>query len=207
MLTLHRRDFRGRKFPRFVPLACAAILLLPGCLSAPIDRAADRADALVDRATAQARQIAQDALRDTDARMAALTADLAGKADAARAAALVDVDARFTAQRTALLADVDRQRAETLAALRTEREALTATVREESSAWREESAAWRAQAAPVLTALGGAGAAPGPSPAGPGGASTAELLITAGGAVASTLLIRYLDHKRKAAKAATESAT
>ena len=184
-------------------LALLLALALPGCLSAPIDRAADRADALVDRAAASARQIAQDATLALDARMAALTADLAAKADAARAAALVDVDARLTAQRTAILADVDRQRAETLAALRAEREALTATMERQSAAWVAESAAWRAtaergvgevaairaQVAPVLQAVSGGagGSAPGPSPAAPDAEDRALLWAGAAGA-AFTLL-------------------
>jgi len=203
-------------------LALLLALALPGCLSAPIDRAADRADALVDRAAASARQIAQETATALDARMAALTADLAAKADAARAAALVDVDARLTAQRTAILADVDRQRAETLAALRAEREALTATMERQSAAWVAESAAWRAtaergvgevaairaQVAPVLAAVSGGagGSTPGPSPAAPlSPTPTQDLVITGAGAVASTLLIRYLHHRAQA-KAAQRGA-
>lgn len=196
-------------------------LLLPACFSAPIDRAGDRADQAVTLAAEKARQIAQDTLRDADARMSALAADVAAKADAARAAALVDADARVTAQRVAaaadaakLLADVDtrldRQRKETLDAVAAivdrNTAAVAAVVERQSAAWIAESAAWRAEIRPVLSAVGGAtnGGQKFPGSVPPGssdeGSPLTNYLITGASSTLAALIIRHLDHRRKAAR-------
>lgn len=128
-------------------------LALAGCLSAPVDRAADRAEAIVAKAGDEARRTAQDAVAAADARMAARLAEAAQAASTLRREAAEDIDRRLDAQRQAVAAELDRQRTETLAALKAEREALAQLVREESAAWREESAKWRATVGPVAAAL------------------------------------------------------
>lgn len=145
---------------RWLRLLVAA-LALAACVAAPIDRADRAAEARIEQAATEARQIAEDAVRRLDDVRAAGVADLAERLNAARAATLADVDARLTAQRAAAVADVERVVApvrDELAAVRAESaewRTVAARAADESAAWRSEVAAWRAEAASLRAAFTG----------------------------------------------------
>lgn len=144
---------RLRPLGHLARLACAgAALLLPGCLSAPIDRADRAASLRIEQAATEARQLAQAAAGRVDDVRAAAVADVAARVSAERAATLADVDARLTTQREAARRDAEAL----LARVETESGAWRAVAArgvDESAAWRAEVTAWRAEVASVRAAF------------------------------------------------------
>lgn len=207
-----RADLRGRRddvlfglvvLPIAGVLIAAALLLvlLAGCASPAIDRADARLEERIAQAAAESRQIAQDAVRRVDDATAARVADVAARLATERAATLAEVDARLTAQRQAAAADVatllgdlderlDRQRAAAAAELR----ALVEESLPRAVGSAADAVATRLTRAPP--------AAPGGAP-GPASDDLTALLVTGASSVVATLLLRWIDHRRKAARART----
>ena len=144
--------------------AALSLLLLPGCVSAGIDRAdraaetriaqaeravADRVDDLEAKTRAALAEALSDAQERADDSVARATADLAARVSAERAATLADVDERIANR----LADAEerttRLLAPVLAELRLSREAA----QQESAAWRERVDRALAQVEALRTAI------------------------------------------------------
>ncbi len=155
--------------------ALSLLLVLPGCVSAGIDRADAKIEARIAQAEAafasraadletKSRVLVSEGLQSAqklaDASVAKAAADLAARVSAERAATLADADARVSAR----LADAEERTARLIAPVLAELRLSREAAQEESAAWRSRVDQALAQVEAFRTAVAPPAPGSGPSP-------------------------------------------